>query len=315
MGPRIHPSETGCRLRGALEVYRRKERALQGNPQDRTERPPNAPILPPNPGPLMRIVSLACSNTEIVAALGAADLLVGVDSHSDYPAAALRGLPRVGPDLEIDPEAVARLNPDLVLASLTVPGHETVVEGIEALGLPVLTLAPLSLAEVPENVRVVAARIGRREEGEVLAARLETALAVPTPDPGPDAPSILVQWWPGPVIAPGRQSWVQGLLDVAGARNPLGADDRPSRSLSPEEVAELAPDAMVMSWCGVDPGRYRPDVLYRNPAWMDVPAIREGRVFHIPEAWLGRPGPRLLRGLDALRRVVEASGNPQPAAP
>ena len=33
----------------------------------------------------MRVVSLTCSNTEIVCALGAADVLVGVDDHSDYP--------------------------------------------------------------------------------------------------------------------------------------------------------------------------------------------------------------------------------------
>lgn len=272
----------------------------------------------------MRLVSLACSNTEIVAALDGAGLLVGVDSHSDYPAAALRDLPRVGPDLEIDVEAVARLEPDLVLASLTVPGHETVVEGIEALGLPVLTLAPLSLEEVPENVRAVAEGIGRQKEGEALAARLETELAPPLHPPGPAAPSVLVQWWPSPVIAPGRQSWVQGLLELAGARNPLAGEERPSRPLSPEEVASLSPDALVMSWCGVEPGRYRPDVLYRNPAWAEVPAIREGRVFHIPEAWLGRPGPRLLQGLEALRRVVGAveghsstgrPPSPQPVVP
>ncbi len=263
----------------------------------------------------MRIVSLACSNTEILAALGAAELLVGVDAHSDHPASALKGLPRVGPDLEIDVEAVARLEPDLVLASLTVPGHETVVEGIEARGLPVLTLEPLSLEEVPQNVRTMADRIGRPEAGEALARRLERELVRSGPPPGPDAPSVLVEWWPGPVIAPGRQSWVQGLLEVAGARNPLEADDRPSRPLTPEEVAELAPDALVMSWCGVAPERYRPDVLYRTPEWAELPAIRNGRVFHIPEAWLGRPGPRLLEGLAALRRVVEAVGDTQHPTP
>jgi iron complex transport system substrate-binding protein len=278
-----------------------------GDASPATPSPTNAPTRHLEPD--MRIVSLACSNTEILAALGAADLLVGVDSHSDHPAALLRSLPRVGPDLEIDVEAVARLEPDLVLASLTVPGHETVVEGMEALGLPLLTLAPLSLEEVPSNVRIVADRIGRSDAGEALASRLERALAPPTYPPGPEAPSILVQWWPGPVIAPGRQSWVQGLLEAAGARNPLEGEERPSRPLSPEEVAELAPDAMVMSWCGVAPERYRPDVLYRNPAWAEVPAIRNGRVFHVPEAWLGRPGPRLLQGLQALRRVAEAARN------
>ncbi len=33
----------------------------------------------------MRVVSLNCSNTEIVCGLGCGDYLVGVDSDSDYP--------------------------------------------------------------------------------------------------------------------------------------------------------------------------------------------------------------------------------------
>lgn len=253
----------------------------------------------------LRIVSLACSNTEIVAALGCAHLLVGVDSHSDHPAEALAGLPRLGPDLEIDCNRVAELQPDLVLASLTVPGHETVVEGIEARGLPILTLAPERLDEIPDNIRKVAGALGVDGRGEALAKKLETDLVAPSlrAEDSSD-PSILVQWWPRPVIAPGRRSWVHGMIRAAGGRNALAGEDRPSRPLEDEEVVELAPDAMVVSWCGVDPAKYRPEVVRNNPAFADIPAVRNGRVVCIPEAWMGRPGPRLLEGLGALRTLV-----------
>ena len=60
----------------------------------------------------MRIVSLTCSNTEIVCALGCADRLVGVDNHSDYPAQVVKRTPRVGPDLTIDIQKVVDLKPD-----------------------------------------------------------------------------------------------------------------------------------------------------------------------------------------------------------
>ncbi len=78
----------------------------------------------------MRIVSLTCSNTEIVCALGCAEWLVGVDNHSDYPSEVVSKLPRVGPDLGVRIADVAALEPDWVLASLTVPGHEKVIEGL-----------------------------------------------------------------------------------------------------------------------------------------------------------------------------------------
>ncbi|HYG59594.1 MAG TPA: ABC transporter substrate-binding protein, partial [Symbiobacteriaceae bacterium] len=70
-----------------------------------------------------RLVSLCPSNTEIVHALGLTDWLVGVDDWSDFPSAVTE-LPRVGPDLSVDIDRVAALQPDLVLASLSVPGME-----------------------------------------------------------------------------------------------------------------------------------------------------------------------------------------------
>ena len=76
------------------------------------------------------------------------------------------------------------------------------------------------------------------------------------------------------------------------------------------EVRELAPDAFVISWCGVAPDKYRPDVVSRNPLWSSLPAVRENRVFCVPEAYLGRPGPRLVEGIRALREVMAALGRP-----
>ena len=125
----------------------------------------------------MRIVSLACSNTEIVAALGCAGMLVGVDDHSDYPPEALAGLPRLGPDLEIDIEPVAALKPDLTLASLTVPGHETVVEGLELAGVPHIAPSPESMEDVYASVREIAELLGVPRRSREVVERMRVALA------------------------------------------------------------------------------------------------------------------------------------------
>lgn len=259
----------------------------------------------------MRIVSLACSNTEIVAALGCSHLLVGVDSHSDFPPEVVDRLPRMGPDLEIDVARVTALEPDLVLASLTVPGHETVVEGVEAAGLPVLTLDPMSLDDVYANIREVARRLGVEARGEMLVGEMqETLRRSASIAPKSALPRILIQWWPKPVIAPGARSWAHEVIEAAGGVNPLGHEDRPSRPLTDEEVAELAPDAVVIAWCGVHPDKYRPDVVLRNPAFQDVPAIANRQVHCVPEAFLGRPGPRLVEGVAALRKIVDRLSAP-----
>lgn len=252
----------------------------------------------------MRVVSLTCSNTEIVCALGCAESLVAVDDHSDHPPDVVARLPRVGPDLTPDLDQVAALRPDLVLASLTVPGHERVVAGLEARKLPFLAPEPTRLEHVYDDVRLLARHLGVADRGERLAAELARELCAP-PAPA-DAPKILVEWWPKPVIAPGRLSWVTDLLRIAGGANPLAERACKSTPLSDEEVLALAPDAIVISWCGVPRHKYRPDVVYRRPAWQSLEALRARRVFSVPEAYLGRPGPRLVEGVRALREVVAA---------
>jgi iron complex transport system substrate-binding protein len=130
--------------------------------------------------------------------------------------------------------------------------------------------------------------------------------ALAAPPPAADAPTVKVQWWPKPVIAPGMRSWATDVLHAAGARNPIGHENVTSRPLEDDEVRALAPDAFVISWCGVHPDKYRPDVVLRNPEWAELPALRQGRVFCGPEACLGRAGPRLVEGVRALREVVAA---------
>ncbi|MBT3327531.1 MAG: ABC transporter substrate-binding protein, partial [Gemmatimonadales bacterium] len=151
------------------------------------------------------------------------------------------------------------------------------------------------------------ARLGVPERAEALVAEMQTVLDVDAGSPLPeDAPSILVQWWPKPVITPGKQSWVVDVLAAAGARAILGHEDHKSRPMTDQEVVDLAPDAVVLSWCGVHPDKYRPDVVLKNEAWSELSFVTDGRVFCVGEPYLGRPGPRLVDGVLKLREVVEA---------
>jgi len=254
----------------------------------------------------VRVVSLTCSNTEIVAALGCAHLLVGCDSYSDWPEEVVGPLPRLGKDLDIDVAAVVGLAPDLVLASLTVPGHEKVVAEVAAAGLRYVAPAPVSLADVYRDVRDIAALLGVPERGEALVASMIAAMPPVDVDEA-DRPGVLVEWWPKPVIVPGRRSWVSDVIRLAGGRNPWEGRDRESTPLTDDEVVAAAPDAVVVSWCGVEPKNYRLDKVTGRSAWASVPALRDGRVHAVPEAFLGRPGPRLVEGYAALRAILGTS--------
>lgn len=252
----------------------------------------------------LRIFSHTCSNTEIVCALGCGGQLVGVDADSDYPPDIVGKLPQPGRDLDLDTQAVLALKPDLVLTSLTVPGHERIVDEFKALGLQTITLDPQSLEDVFDSIATIADALQVSERGAQLIARMRAQMpAVETTAP---RPRILVEWWPKPVIAPARHSWVTDMIELAGGRNPCADIDAKSFSLPDgTDSAAYAADAVVMSWCGVQVDKYRPEIVHRREHWQHWPALRDDRIVAITEAWLGRPGPRLVDGYAALRRLIE----------
>lgn len=251
----------------------------------------------------MRIVTHTCSNTEIVCALGQAHRLVGVDDHSDHPPDVVEQLPRIGPDLDVDVNKIMALKPDLVITSLTVPGHERCLERLTAAKLPLLVTQPHSLADVATDILRIGAAIGADEAARALADRFEAVISVPPPDQAPLP--VVVEWWPKPVIVPGRHSWVNEMLALVGGVNPWSSEDAESLQISAAMARAAAPEAVVMSWCGVREEKYRPEVVQRRPDWESIPALVNKRIFAVSEAWLGRPGPRLLDGIEKLRRVVQ----------
>jgi len=253
----------------------------------------------------VRVVSHTCSNTEIVCALGCASMLVGVDTDSDFPPDAVAPLPKLGRDLELDVGQVAALKPDLVLTSLTVPGHERIVEALRAAGLPHLVIDPIGLDGVYDSIVQIAEALGVLKEGRSLVARMQADM--PPVEPTGPRPKVLVEWWPKPVIAPTRLSWVNEIVRLAGGVNPFESRDGKSAEIPDAEILAAAPDAVVMSWCGVKEEKYRRDVVERRPGWTAVPAVKHGRIYPVTEAFLGRPGPRLVEGYRALTRICSVA--------
>ncbi|OUU20076.1 MAG: hypothetical protein CBC13_11335 [Planctomycetia bacterium TMED53] len=258
----------------------------------------------------MRIASLTCSNTEIVCALGMSHLLVGVDDHSDHPVGPLEPLPRLGPDLSIDLDLLAELKPDLTLASLTVPGHEKVVEGVSQLGLDHIAPDPRSIADILRDIREIASLLEVPSRGEALVGWMQRGLE---PLPQEELPiPVLVEWWPKPVFVPARFSWVNEMLILAGGFNPWAQDEGHSRAVTPEEVKEHDPEAVVISWCGVDFHNYKTNKVIQRPGWDSVSAVLKEQVSAIPEAYMGRPGPRIVEGVRRLRKVICSANSRTP---
>lgn len=124
---------------------------------------------------MQRIVSICPSNTEILWALGLGENIVGVDDYSDWPEAVHR-LPRLGPDLQIDMDQLKSLQPDWVLASLSVPGMEKNIEALQQTDIPFMVLHAGGLEDIPQDFIQVARQAGMEKRGEELAEAFHTRL-------------------------------------------------------------------------------------------------------------------------------------------
>lgn len=266
------------------------------------------PAVPP--GPYHRIVSLTPSVTEILFALGAGDRVVGVTLWCDYPEAA-RALPRVGDFLEPNLEALASLEPDLVILAPTGTLLKKQYDNLRALGFPVLVVWDNTLEETFDAV----ARIGR-------VLKLDDAAAALTGRMGRDlareagriegAAPVRVLWVVGhrPLVGVGPGTFQDQILARAGGINVLAGAGEPWPSISEEYVLRLDPEVIIDSAMGPGPVADRQaeaDRFWRRLS--SVRAVRESRVRVLYHDALYRPGPRMGLALRLLARTLHPGGS------
>ncbi len=214
----------------------------------------------------------------------------------------------MGSDLRVDISRVIDLRPDLVVASLHVPGMEDNLPEFERAGVPYLAVGGVGLSGVWEDIRFIGRWVGREERAEKLVHSMRSRMADIAAGTLHDAQRRLrVHWeWSAHPVVAARRSWITELLEMVGADNAYADLDVESVRVSKEEALLRSPDVVVACWCGV---RALPLVerVLRRPGWQDVPAFRDGRVAVFSEAFFGRPGPRLVDGLDQLAKLVAAT--------
>lgn len=266
----------------------------------------------PVPG-VRRIVSVSPSNTEILNALGLGRRIVGVDRWSDYPPRVAH-LPRVGSDMRVDVDAVLALQPELIVASLHVPGMEENLPAFERAGLPYLAVGGMGLEGVWQDMRIIGHYLGREERAEALIQNTRQKMASIAVAPKRQRPRVHWEWSAHPVVA-ARRSWITEMLDMVGADNVYADMDVESVRVSTDDAVSRQPDVVVACWCGMRRPVSVEKVLAR-PGWQTTPAFRDGRVAVVSEAFFGRPGPRLADGLVQLAALLEPSAfSSQPSAP
>jgi iron complex transport system substrate-binding protein len=282
----------------------------------------------------MRTVSLLPAGTEIVAALGALDTLVGVTHECDHPAEVrsraqvtssavdgestpgavdgeVRALVQGGaPLFTLHERTIAALRPDLVLTQAlcdVCAVSETDVRALVSRLRPeprVVTLSASTLDGVFDDVARVATALGLADAGDRLLATLrerirgihDTLKAARAP-----RPRVAVVEWTDPVYAAGH--WVPEIVRRAGGVDVLATPGEHSRPRTALEVRAAEPDVIVVAPCGYGVTRAAQEGarLLGQDGWAWA---RDRRVWAVDANGLvTRPGPRLVDGVELFARI------------
>lgn len=251
-----------------------------------------------------RIVSLAPSNTEIVCALGACDLLVGVTDVDDYPAE-VADVPDVVIGAVVDVERVVDADPDLILAAGNELTSSAVITELADLGYPVLVLYPESLDEILDDVRLVGDALNASAEADALTGDMDDRIqAVADAVTGASQPRTFyeVSVYEGAIYTAGEDSFLASLITLAGG-DPVTGDPL-TTSIALEDLLAADPELILLGDAAYDPSITSESVAAR-PGWSAMSAVQSGQVVvMLDDPVITRPGPRIVDGLEALARAI-----------
>ncbi|MCZ0754552.1 ABC transporter substrate-binding protein [Anoxybacillus sp. J5B_2022] len=251
-----------------------------------------------------KIVSLIPSNTEIAYALGLGDKIVGVSDFDNYPED-VKNKEKIG-GMEFNVEKIISLKPDLVLAHAS-SAHNS-KDGLKQLkdaGITVLVVNDAkSFDDVYHSIELIGKATGTTEKANEIVDHMKTKLEeIKEKAKNVKQPvKVWVEVSPAPEIyTAGKGTFIDDMLQAIQAKNVAG-DQEGWPMFTEEKAVALNPDVIITTY-----GYYVKDAVNQvlaRPAWKDVPAIKNKRVYDVNSDLVSRPGPRLVEGVEELAKVI-----------
>lgn len=235
--------------------------------------------------PPQRIVSLNPATTDLMFALGAGKKLVGRTHWDSYPDSALL-VPDLGPGLRPNVEAVLGAHPDLVLLYAS-NDNRTAAAEIRAAGVKTLSLKIDHIDDFYRASRLIGRLIGDSTSGANVADSVKRTLdRVRKLTANMNKPRVFWHIWDAPLITIGQGSYMNELVEIAGAQNIYGDMKDVSPTVSIEDVLKRDPDYIITGPEGAEKIR-------KDPKWAESRAVKKKGLLAADTALVGRPSVRL----------------------
>ncbi|GJP61383.1 hypothetical protein CLOP_g18551 [Closterium sp. NIES-67] len=299
----------------------------------------------------LRVVSLLGAATEVVATLGLQHLLVGRSHECKFPPSVLAlpcvTAPALGPEqvlqscgtghdrlservrkglsrYHVDVEAIKRLQPDVIITQDACDVCLVTLSDLEAAcndyfrqrddagsACHVVSLKPITVSDVWDNMVQIAAAVGHREKGCVLVQTLKARWSlvrrqVPLRGSAPRLRVVCLQWL-HPLMGAGF--WVPEIVACAGGKSLSGKPGERTAMLSLETLLSLDPDVIIAMCCGLSMEAVLRKFLNSDdlPQWNRLRAVQTDAVFVADgDRYFNNSGPTIVESAEIMVEILHA---------
>ncbi len=260
-----------------------------------------------------RIISLYPAHTENLCSLGAEQTLIGIGYSDDFPQSILN-LPRFS--WREDTEKFIAARPDLVLVRPMIErAHPQFIQKLRQAKIDVISLQPGNIKEMKEYWRQLAKLVGKKENAEEMIADFDQNIkAINTSTNNyltqkkQDKTKVYFETMHSKSRTVAPHSIAAFALRQAGGDN-VAADAQQVRSTT---IAFFPKEKLLAMGGSIDiflaqKGRMNPvskAMIEEEPGYQAIKAVREGKVFLIPEAVVSRPTMRIIDGVRLINGIL-----------
>ena len=243
-----------------------------------------------------RIVSLSPATTEILFTIGGGSRLVGRSKYDLWPDSA-RLVQDLGDGMGPNVEAVLGVKPDLVVLYAS-QDNRAAADRFRAAGVTTLSLRQDRIADFRRATALLGAIIHDTTRARTVIDSVQRTLdSVRRATSGVAAPKIFWHIWDSPLITIGSGSFMNELVEIAGAKNVYADINGASGQISLEDVARRDPDFIL---AGPDGARQ----IRSDSRWQIVRAARDGKIVVVDTGLVARPSVRLGEAAVSLARAL-----------
>lgn len=243
--------------------------------------------------PVTRVVSMDPSNTQMMYAIGAGNLLVADTSFDWWPANSTK-LPKVEMDNgTASVEEVVNMTPSLVLATTIQPAQ--IVDQLQNLSIPVLVFEPKNISMIYSDMLTLGNVTGHKTGAEKEVTGMKATIqGIKDKINTYQRVSLLYMMWPNPIYTAGPGSFINSEIAAAGGVNIADNLTTPYPVISMEDIIASNPQAIIVdNDTGISNMSYFTSGS-QQPLWKNITAIQNDKllIFNVTESnWVNEPGP------------------------